>query len=327
MRKKDFELKYGHVMSTTDFELATETMANTWRPYQGVKRTHSGPFEYSLSVAEFPTLMIGQGHVAGGFEMDGGYLEDFFTLAIPLAGHFRFTMNGKAFDIAEGKASLYSAKQEHSIYLPQRTELCNLRIPRHALEKELEHLLHRPLSLPLVFSVSIELNSAFGHSLLSMLRLFIGEINHHGALRKKSSLAVKHIEKSFFTLLLEHQPNNYSTELKSLSAQAGEWQVFRAEEWTRSNLDKPISVGDLANSAGVSERAIRSAFRKHRQCTPMQFVRTLKLDAVHAALLESQHNSSIIDIALSYGFSHMGHFAAHYKKQFNEAPSDTLKNK
>ena len=43
------------------------------------------------------------------------------------------------------------------------------------------------------------------------------------------------------------------------------------------------------------------------------------------ALRRAQPEESVTEIAMSWGFSHMGRFSVEYRKRFGEPPSDTLR--
>lgn len=59
----------------------------------------------------------------------------------------------------------------------------------------------------------------------------------------------------------------------------------------------------------------------------MGFVRQLRLQHVREELLadESPGLASVTDIALKWGFAHLGRFAIEYKRAFGESPSATLR--
>ena len=49
------------------------------------------------------------------------------------------------------------------------------------------------------------------------------------------------------------------------------------------------------------------------------------LEAAHAELSSPLNNLSIRDVALKWGFTHMGHFAARYRAAYHVAPSETAR--
>jgi len=91
-----------------------------------------------------------------------------------------------------------------------------------------------------------------------------------------------------------------------------------------SNWDE-LSTGDLCALSEVSERTLQYAFRERFGLTPAAFMKAQRLAAAHAALAAANPaQSRIADIALHYGFWHVGQFAADYRGAFGELPSTTL---
>ena len=86
-----------------------------------------------------------------------------------------------------------------------------------------------------------------------------------------------------------------------------------------------ITRDDLANMAGVSIRSLSRAFEKKYGIGPMAFVRQRRLDACYSRLRGSEPGTTTVtDVAMSHGFSHVGKFAIAYKKAFGESPSTSL---
>ena len=95
----------------------------------------------------------------------------------------------------------------------------------------------------------------------------------------------------------------------------------------RAHLHDPISVEDIARAAGCSQRAMLGAFQADRGQNIISVLRDLRLDAARNALTDGQEGLSIVGIALRYGFSNAGRFAASYRSRFGETPSETTGRK
>ena len=99
--------------------------------------------------------------------------------------------------------------------------------------------------------------------------------------------------------------------------------LVRALAWLRQRLDQPVQIEKLAEVAGVRPRTLESHFRTFLGTTPLGWVRRTRLHNARRALLESGERS-VTDAALANGFSQMGRFAAYYRAEFGELPSETL---
>ena len=84
------------------------------------------------------------------------------------------------------------------------------------------------------------------------------------------------------------------------------------------SLENPISTPQLAEKVGISTRQLERLFSKYLNFSPKKYYLELRLSRSKKLLLKT--NMSIINIALSCGFTSPSHFSKCYKKQFNISP-------
>ncbi len=102
--------------------------------------------------------------------------------------------------------------------------------------------------------------------------------------------------------------------------------VQRAEEFLVSQIAAPVSLAEVAQVAGVSTRTLSRAFKDRHGVTVIEFLKQHRLEAIHRDLLVAERDStSVTEVALRYGVNHLGRFAAEYRRQFGENPSETLR--
>ena len=90
--------------------------------------------------------------------------------------------------------------------------------------------------------------------------------------------------------------------------------------------DIPIRLADLCAEAQVSERTLINTFKREFGITPKAYLKGQRLFRVHRELWHADPSRTrVADVANSWGFWHLGQFAADYRKLFVELPSDTLK--
>ena len=65
-------------------------------------------------------------------------------------------------------------------------------------------------------------------------------------------------------------------------------------------------------------------FQEHRDTTPMNALRALRLDAARQRLLDGAC-ANVTEAALAVGFGHLGRFSKYYKERFGELPRQTLR--
>ena len=91
----------------------------------------------------------------------------------------------------------------------------------------------------------------------------------------------------------------------------------------RDAPDGQVPSIDLAEIAGVSVRRLQQAFREHLGTTPFAHLHDLRLDRIHDDLVHGR-GGTVTEVALSWGITHLGRFAAAYRERFGELPSQTL---
>ncbi|KRP59365.1 helix-turn-helix domain-containing protein [Pseudomonas trivialis] len=92
---------------------------------------------------------------------------------------------------------------------------------------------------------------------------------------------------------------------------------------TTGQFDVP-SVNDLCERLQVSRRTVQNSFRAVAETTPLNYLRSIRLNGVRRTLMSTPAAQfSIGDAAAQWGFYHLSHFAAEYHALFAELPSHT----
>lgn len=99
-------------------------------------------------------------------------------------------------------------------------------------------------------------------------------------------------------------------------------------DYIEQHLKQDIGSEELALQARMSLRSLYSLFERHARTTPNNYIRLKKLERVHACLSDETCNvRNVTELAMDYGFLHLGRFSQSYRQQFGELPSDTLKRR
>jgi transcriptional regulator GlxA family with amidase domain len=89
-----------------------------------------------------------------------------------------------------------------------------------------------------------------------------------------------------------------------------------------------VTVGDVAEVAGLSVRALEEGFRRHLDTTPMAYLRMVRLARVHDELVDADPEATTaMAVAQRWGFGHYGRFAALYRQRFGRSPAATLRGR
>jgi AraC-like DNA-binding protein len=103
--------------------------------------------------------------------------------------------------------------------------------------------------------------------------------------------------------------------------------LARAIAFIEENAHTDISISDIAAAAYVSVRAVQLAFRHHRDMTPLEYLRQVRLDHAHRDLLAANpETETVTGIAYRWGFPSASRFSAYYRRRYGGTPSQTLRN-
>lgn len=103
--------------------------------------------------------------------------------------------------------------------------------------------------------------------------------------------------------------------------------VRRATAFLEDNCDRPISVSEVAEAAGTGTRALQAAFARHHGMSPMAYLRRVRLEQAHRALLAADPGTgtTVEQVARRWGFANPGRFAAEYRAAYGRYPRETLR--
>ncbi len=98
-----------------------------------------------------------------------------------------------------------------------------------------------------------------------------------------------------------------------------------ARALVRESHEELPSVADLCRHTGASLRTLEYAFQECVGVSPSRYLKTVRLERVRRALLDSGPGVRVGDIANRWGFWHLGQLAADYRRRFGELPSETAR--
>lgn len=99
--------------------------------------------------------------------------------------------------------------------------------------------------------------------------------------------------------------------------------VRQAEMLILSEPGATYSPASLARCIGVSRRSLFRGFQRLRGYGPMEAVRRARLLRVRRDLLAADSREKVTDVAMRWGFYHLGRFSGLYSEHFGELPSET----
>jgi AraC-like DNA-binding protein len=99
-------------------------------------------------------------------------------------------------------------------------------------------------------------------------------------------------------------------------------QHFR--EWLDTNDDRAVYLQEVCRALDVSAPTLRRCCDEHLGMSPMYYLWLRRMNLAREALLRRNSKASVTEIAMNFGFWHLGRFADEYRSLFGESPSATL---
>ncbi|WP_457148195.1 AraC family transcriptional regulator [Mycobacterium sp. URHB0021] len=99
--------------------------------------------------------------------------------------------------------------------------------------------------------------------------------------------------------------------------------VTRVIEAIHAEPDRPWTAAEMAQVAGVSVRRLQEGFRLYLGKTPRECLTEIRLAGVRTEL-SSGSACSVTDVAVKWGFTHFGRFAAAFRQRYGVPPSSLL---
>jgi len=104
--------------------------------------------------------------------------------------------------------------------------------------------------------------------------------------------------------------------------------VRRAREHLLENLNQPFSLKALCTVTGCTERVLQYVFREQYGVSPQSWFLVMRLNAAHRELRsKGPGDTRITDLAMRWGFTHLGRFSVEYRRLFGKRPIDTLRKR
>lgn len=243
---------------------------------------------------------------------------------LPTEGNASYDCGRETIHSAPGRGTILEAGRNTGARLIGPRRHFGLFIDQEKITNHLTQMLERTITGDLNIHPHIDLTAGAGLALMQLVKNLYRGLSDRGPMQR-SPLAFSSLCDAAIYLLLENCPNRYSDELAHAALAPAPRHVKWAVDFMHEHMAQPISLIDIAIAAKVSVRTLQQGFRQFRNTSPMSYLHEIRLVAAHRDLLEAGTKQVVADIALKWGFTHFGRFAAEYKKRFGQLPSQTLK--
>ncbi|MGB3431217.1 AraC family transcriptional regulator [Achromobacter sp.] len=249
-------------------------------------------------------------------DVDAADFPDLFLVMTCVNGNGSVTQADSRAAWRSGLTLPVSANISTRFHFDPHFEQISFRPDAAAISALCSNLLGRPLERPLRFELtpfSDDFSATWRHALQ-----LLGSATDMPLPRT----ARQSLNQFLNSLLLHGHPHNFSAALSRPPQPLPRALVARAEEYIKAHSDQPLSVSDIASATGVSIRGLQAGFREAGTESPMKRLRQIRLEQAREQLLRA--GGTVTDVALQFGFLHLGRFGAQYKTAFGELPAATL---
>ncbi|MGW0521670.1 AraC family transcriptional regulator [Crossiella sp. NPDC003009] len=253
-------------------------------------------------------------------EVRPGELPDIYNVHLPLTGHgdLRVDQHQVGTD-----SSVVGPGQRLRMRWSGDSNTLILRFTRAAIDEALALRLGDQPAAPTRFEPEV---GPAARSWLLAMRAFAEQAG--SGLFARSPLAAAHFEQMLVHGLLDSQPHTLAEALAEPERPELPQVLRRAMAYCEEHAAEPVTPADMALAARVGVRSLQRAFRIHLDTTPLAYLYRVRLDRAHRDLLaiaEGRASGSVTDVALRWGFTHLGRFAAQYRQAYGQPPVHTLR--
>jgi AraC-like DNA-binding protein len=313
------------VASSADIDHARQVLSDVFLPLDFPSASTSTAVHLTLNAIKVGRTTAGYLRFGDAIHIRTSEATD-YHVDIPLTG--RATMR------AGLHKPVYGSPKTAAVFMPGYTADLDcdedfsqiaVMIPRTEMQLELENLLGHSAAKPLTFSAELDLTTGPGCTVLQTLVL-IDQVSNDPRGLLQHPLAALHLEQVLMGALLLAQPHNYSAALRSPVPSAGPRPVAHAVELLRAKPEHAWTVSELAGDVNVSVRSLQEGFRRSMSTTPMAYLRELRMEQIYTELSNAEPGTvTVTEVAAKWGITNFGRFAASYRRQFSENPSDTMR--
>ncbi|QKH35175.1 AraC family transcriptional regulator [Achromobacter pestifer] len=280
-----------------------------------------GRVDAELNRGRFGSLTVCTLRYGAEVHIEPDRLQDFMLVQVPLSGRACIECGNDRVDADPDCAAVIAPNRPLKLHWEAGCEQLLLKIPRGKLEAIGQRAFGEAATRPLDFSPALRLDNPVGAVWRSMVESLIHLLPtlDDGAPRPPAAW-LEHLEDTLVLHLLYNQPNSWQAHA-GIAATVPR-RLSAAETYMRDHLAAPLTLADIARHAGASASALTRLFQEHRNTTPMNALRALRLDEARSRL-RTRADASVTEVALGVGFGHLGRFSEYYRERFGELPRET----
>ena len=243
-------------------------------------------------------------------------------VVFPVAGAFEASIGARSTIVGQGTA-LIEAVQTSRRWRIHGGRRVTLKFDQALATNVLATIYDRATLRDLELHALLDLSTPAGQTFYLIAQTIVSGMYGERIL-DRSPKAAALLAEAALRLIFENAPHKFSDRPPRKLLDVTPRNIKAAIDFMHANLHQPLTVAEIAEAAGVSVRSLQAGFQQFQDATPVAYLRMLRLEAVHKELSAPANTLPVSEVALKWGFTQMGRFAAHYRARFGGYPSETV---
>ncbi len=285
---------------------------------QSYSQLDAGAFSGELTEISFSGIQVFRETTNRSVFQQGSPVDDCVVIGMPVDMDGAGLFSGKQF--GQHDLVMFNGHQGFALVTPKRFDVLAVTIPRTDLLQllALEGVDTSVMSHSIVIKPSPGTLNALTYCLLSIVS---AEMFNPALL---SYLQVQRICKSaVLATSVSAIRSSKPVDEPSRCFRSRSHLVREIIDWAMSRQDDPPSIAEICLRFNVGRRVLNYSFAEVVGSSPLNYLRSMRLNGARRDLRKQGQTISIQDVAGRWGFSHLPRFSAEYRKLFGELPSET----
>lgn len=252
-----------------------------------------------------------------------GVLEDFALVQIPLRGKALDIIEGQKVETTSKMGSVVAPEQDLRMEWGAGASKLVLHIPQSKILDAAKALSGGAVDVEVKFRPTVDLLDPVHRSWYGVVRALADDVRHGGPMGSNPLLAARIADMVVLGLVANQSDPpldtiaHSSNEIDSIEHAVGLLERHPERAWRMSDLSREVQL---------ASRKLSMAFKERVGSSPMEYLQSVRLRRAHQDLRSAlPASTSVTEIALRWGFNHLGRFSARYQQTFGELPSETLR--
>ena len=311
-------------LDTKTYAEAEKALENTVEPRRFSSHRRNGNQGIQVTRYQLGEIQLFGLHFEGALSIASERLES-VNIIIPISGRLHTDTGSNTTSMSAGLARINSPGEKISVEWESSSTSLVARIPRDTLNRYCRELYDIEAYQDIRFAPVLDLSRNAGSSFHNILDTILREADNTDSLLNRGVLA-KHFQEILVTALLNLQTHSLSETLDRQSRQVRPFYIRKAIAYIHDNAADSITPADLVKVVGVSLRSLQAGFASYHNIGPSAYIKQVKMQKAREQLLIANHlETTVAEVAASWGFYNPCSFTGNYRKLYGENPSETLR--